>query len=609
MNGYFLKVVVTAVLYGCCLSAMAAKEFVLMYKLTDAQRAFLETYNGVNAQARQAEDQIRKELMAKLSTEQLERLSVVVAKVTSKIPGGIRMTDSDALTNGAHIITLDEDLDARQTKQFLEAIAQREDVEFVVENQKLVPSSGPSINSQYQWDMAAQGEFSNKPEWHGDNFARAWALLKSRNYVPGENVVVAVLDTGYTPHPNFINNLQPLNEQAGEQAEVYGYNFISDCRMSGECSPSTTSRAATKSRYTPDGLDLGDFIDDEDIRCSFFRGNGKKPSSWHGSHVIGTIASNRYGADDLDNITGGAPGVTVVPVRVLGKGGGRIEDIIDGMRWAAGLEVDNLDGSSTLSNPKPAQIINLSLGGSGPCSAKFQQAVNDVIAAGVTVVVAAGNENKDVKDTYPANCRGVISVAARGPTGKLAPYSNFGNTTITASGGDRTITGLLSMVRSTVWSSLGKYQSSAEGGDGSWKEMQGTSMATPHVSAAIAILISILKVNAINTLNTQGESFYTRDKIISLLRESSIKYDRCNKNGCATEHALDVERLVRLVLGLGLGPDNPFPEKRPQTDALNEAAKVTSNVASYMVPGIIALAGGLAAYLYMQQPASPSIDN
>jgi subtilisin family serine protease len=302
---------------------------------------------------------------------------------------------------------------------------------------------------------------------------------------------------------------------------------------------------ANKPQYTPDGLDLGDFISATDIKCPFFQHRKVQLSSWHGSHVIGTIASNGYDINNQDYITGGAPGVTIVPIRVLGKGGGLMADIINGMRWAAGLEVRNNDGTLVPLNPNPAQIINMSLGVRlvDPYLIKaFQNAVDEVIKQGVIIVVAAGNNSIDIKDTYPANLNGVISVAARGPTGKLAHYSNFGNTTITASGGDSRISGLLSMVRSTIWSSSEEYQPPSNGGYGIWKEEQGTSMAAPHVSAAVAILISILQAR---------NEAYTLNSIIEILQKSAIVHsnrNNCNGHDCATNYALDVQAALNHIL-------------------------------------------------------------
>ena len=535
MNSY-LKIMAAIALCSCYSATMAEDEFIVIRSLTDAQRILLTTNDGVDAQARQAQDQVREELIAKLSLEQLESLSAAAAKATGKIPEAIQVTESRSLTNGAHIITLSEDLDEYQTEQFIEDVFQNKGIEVIAVNQETVAPLGLGINPRWQWDMVDLGEFMFNPTWYGDNFAKAWSLLEKRNYVPGENVVIAVLDTGYTPHPNFIDNLQPLD------VDVYGYNFISDCRTSGECSPCTLLKDANKLQYTPNGLDLGSFISTTDVKCPFFRHKRVQNSSWHGSHVIGTIIGNKYNTSNPNYITGGAPGATIVPIRVLGKGGGKLEDIIDGMRWAAGLEVRNNDGTLVPHNPNPVQIINMSLGVNlvDPVLIKvFQDAVDEVISQGVIIVVAAGNEHTDIKNTYPANCQGVISVAARGATGKLASYSNFGNTTITASGGDANILGTLSMIRSTTWSSPENYQSPANGGHGSWKEMQGTSMATPHVSAAIAILIK--------TLQSQNK-IYTLDGIIEILQKSAVNYDNCNAHGCAANYALNVQAALNLIL-------------------------------------------------------------
>ena len=81
-----------------------------------------------------------------------------------------------------------------------------------------------------------------------------------------------------------------------------------------------------------------------------------------------------------------ARGVRILPVRVLGKCGGFDSDIIAGMRWAAGLSVPGVP-----TNPYPARVLNLSLGGDGPCSAAYQEAVDQITAAGTVIVAAAGN--------------------------------------------------------------------------------------------------------------------------------------------------------------------------------------------------------------------------
>ena len=109
-----------------------------------------------------------------------------------------------------------------------------------------------------------------------------------------------------------------------------------------------------------------------------------------------------------------------------------MSDILDAMTWAAGLAVPGVPN-----NPNPAKVVNLSLGGGGPCDAIFAQPIiNNVIAAGTTVVIAAGNSNSDAVNFSPGNCNGVITVAATQRAGARASYSNYGTTVeIAAPGG------------------------------------------------------------------------------------------------------------------------------------------------------------------------------
>ena len=171
--------------------------------------------------------------------------------------------------------------------------------------------------------------------------------------------------------------------------------------------------------------------------------------------------------------------MTVVPVRVLGECGGTIADINDAIRWAAGLPVPGVPA-----NPDPARVINMSLGGGGACSASpsTQSAINDAVAAGATVVVAAGNSAADAADFMPASCNNVITVAASDYRGQLVTrYSNFGTTVdIMAPGGDvqrdddgdGNPDGVLSMV------------------NGGYAFYNGTSMAAPHVSGVAALFLA-----------------------------------------------------------------------------------------------------------------------
>ena len=206
-------------------------------------------------------------------------------------------------------------------------------------------------------------------------------------------------------------------------------------------------------------------------------------SSWHGTHVAGTIAAVTDNARGIAGIAGSAQ---ILPIRVLGKCGGLTGDIIDGIRWAAGLPVPGVPA-----NPTPAQVLNLSLGGSGSCSAAYQDAIDDVVAAGTTVVVAAGNSDANAANFRPASCDRVITVAAtnrqgaRSFFGRPGAGSNFGAVVdVAAPGGetfDQPSNGILSTLNTGV---------TVPGSD-TYAFYQGTSMAAPHVAAIVAMLYEL----------------------------------------------------------------------------------------------------------------------
>lgn len=182
----------------------------------------------------------------------------------------------------------------------------------------------------------------------------------------------------------------------------------------------------------------------------------------HGTHVAGTIAQATHNGK---GVVGVAPGVRVLPYKVLGgpSGGGTNDGI------AAAIDHACDEG---------AHIINLSLG--GPHSAVLTKAVHDAAARGVLVVAAAGNSGHEGLGS-PADAVEAIGVSAVGPGGTLAPYSTWGaGVEIAAPGGD------------TSKPDGGILQDTIEGPDGhAYKAFQGTSMATPHVAGALAVLLSM----------------------------------------------------------------------------------------------------------------------
>jgi serine protease len=177
---------------------------------------------------------------------------------------------------------------------------------------------------------------------------------------------------------------------------VSGYDFISD-----------PSNAADGSGWDSDASDAGD-------------GGGGYRSSWHGTHVAGTIGA----VSDSSGVVGVAPSTTMQHIRVLGTRGGSVADIAAGINWASGGAVNGVPANRT-----PAKVINMSLGGpSYSCSDAFQAAINGAVSRGTTVVVAAGNDDENAMYSSPANCNNVITVAAVSSSGNRASFSNYGST-------------------------------------------------------------------------------------------------------------------------------------------------------------------------------------
>ena len=262
-------------------------------------------------------------------------------------------------------------------------------------------------------------------------------------------IVVAVLDTGITDHSELRSSLLP------------GADFISDSRIAGD-----------GNGRDGNPQDEGDWIDQGD---SCYQGRFIR-SSWHGTHVAGIISAMR---DNSRGIAGFFSGVRVLPVRVLGKCGGPTSDIADAIRWASGLNV-----SGMAPNQNPAQVINLSLGAVGSCGRTMQAAIDAAILNGSVVVVAAGNDNAniDFQSFTPANCRGVITVGATDDGLAIPQYSNYGNgVEIFAPGGD-----YYRGIHSTVNSGTTLPVNSE-----SYKELNGTSMSAPFVSATVAMMMSL----------------------------------------------------------------------------------------------------------------------
>jgi serine protease len=294
-----------------------------------------------------------------------------------------------------------------------------------------------------QWDLKASAT-----EAGALNTPAAWDLST------GRGVVVAVVDTGYRPHVDLSSSL------------VAGYDFITAPAIANDGS----GRDA-------DASDPGDFVTSAESSTSggVFYGCGAYNSSWHGTHVAGTIAAV---TNNAAGVAGVAYGARVQPARVLGKCGGYTSDIAAAIVWASGAAVAGVP-----TNPTPAKVINMSLGGAGNCSVTTQNAISTARARGTVVVVAAGNSNTNAANFSPANCSGVITVASVGRTGARAYYSNYGTVVdVAAPGGDMS-TGSANGILSTL------NTGTTTPGSDTYAYYQGTSMAAPHISGVVALML------------------------------------------------------------------------------------------------------------------------
>lgn len=272
----------------------------------------------------------------------------------------------------------------------------------------------------------------------------AWDLVE-----PDSGVVVAVIDTGVVGgHPDLQGQLVP------------GFDFITS--------------AARANEPVPDGGCDADPTDEGDLALL----NGR--SSYHGTHVTGTVvASASLGGAGNEGVAGVAWNARVMPLRVLGVDGGTDFDLIQALRYAAGLS----NACNALPSA-PADVINLSLGG-GDASATLDATLAEVRAAGLVVVAAAGNGSSSLP-SYPAASPGVISVSAVDAQAQLARYSNFGSSIdLAAPGGDMGVDLTGDGYRDGVFSTL------YDGEDFFYAFLQGTSMATPHVAGVVALMLGV----------------------------------------------------------------------------------------------------------------------
>lgn len=286
--------------------------------------------------------------------------------------------------------------DAQQLSPGLSASMPQAEIEYISPEYTRHPQLAP--NDPLYTGNLLQG--SQSYLYDGTYSARApgaWDISTG-----SETSVIAIVDTGVLPeHP----------ELAGRSVSELGYDFVS------ANDPGDFTNANDGDGRDADPTDPGDFCAGD-------------ASSWHGTEiasVAGALSNDGQGMAGIDW------NARLLHARALGRCGGTDADIIDAVRWSAGLDVPGVP-----SNPTPARVINLSIGGPTPCTSAWQDVIDELNALDAVMVVAAGNEGMNALRSSPANCADVITVGWSDQQGGVDDaFANYGiKVTVAAPGGD-----------------------------------------------------------------------------------------------------------------------------------------------------------------------------
>lgn len=407
---------------------------------------------------------------ASRAAERSERLRGVLAA------SGLPAARLRAVGSGFQHLDFGRRLDRIEAERLAAQLRARPEVEWVVPNERerrlqattpsdpLFPADAGGIGGQW-WLFPASG--SNQVDIDlRRRGVPGLQLAWTTNNGSAATIAVAVLDTGITSHPDLDAHVLP------------GRDFVATVAYSGD-----------GNGWDGDAHDPGDFVSaaDRSANPTLFADCAETESSWHGTTIASILAALTNNGTDAAAVSWNG---RVVPVRVAGKCGAEVTDILDGMRWAAGLPVVSDDGTTLPLNPNPVRIVNISFGGSAACNAAYQETIDELRTHGVLVVAAAGNEHGT--PTRPASCQHVLGVTALNRDGFKASYANFGSSVAIATvGGDPREIGAWGMqLGDTGLLALGNAGAQAPGAPASVR-VYGTSFSAPVAAGVAALMLAV----------------------------------------------------------------------------------------------------------------------
>lgn len=434
------------------------------------------------------------ELSYQPSLRRLEKDQEEILEVLNRAGISARLVRASGM--GTYVLEWPQGTNASSIEWALNRLGSDPAVEYALEDKRVqvhtTTPNDPSFSSQ--WYLRAGPA--------GSNFQAAWS-----RFTGSASTVVAVIDTGVlATHPDLIGRVLP------------GYDFIAN-----------VATANDGDARDPNATDSGNWISQSDRNTSQFSNCSVRNSNWHGTFVASLIASN---TNDGYGIAGADQSAKILPVRVLGKCGGTISDMVDGMRWSAGLDVPGVPRNTT-----PAQVLNLSLGSPSFCSSFEQNAVNQIRAQGSVIVAAAGNGGG--RADSPARCNGVIGVAALDDDGLKTPYSASGTgVNIAAPGGwNRFMVGAGNAGTTTA-------------GAHNLTQKTGTSFAAPLVAAAAGLLKGLNPMLApdeiADILNRSARPFATATNLFCVAETAFSSKCQCTTSTCGAG-VLDASQALELA--------------------------------------------------------------